>query len=151
MSNISFHCDDVSFHWNDEPIIISWLISICNQEKAQLSELSYVFCSDEKLLEINRQFLDHDYYTDVITFDLTDSDECIEGEIYISLDRIADHANHMKISFEEELCRVMAHGLLHLIGYDDKTPNSKTEMTERENISLSLLPEVPRGTFETQE
>jgi probable rRNA maturation factor len=150
MPSISFHCDDVSFHWNNEPSLSAWLTSVCENENAELTDLSYVFCSDEKLLEINRQFLNHDYYTDVITFDLSDIDESIEGEIYISLDRIKDHAENLAISFEQELCRVMAHGLLHLIGYDDRTPESKTEMTEREDISLSLLPEVPRGTFETQ-
>lgn len=149
-TNITFHCDDVLFHWEDENILTSWLSRICDNEKVSLSELSYVFCSDERLLQINQEYLNHDYFTDVITFDLSE-DENIEGEIYISLDRVTEHAHELSILFEKELCRVMAHGLLHLIGYDDKSQELKTEMTQREDISLSLLKEVPRGTFDTME
>lgn len=146
-TNITFHCDDVFFHWEDENILTSWLFHVCDNEKVSISELSYVFCSDERLLQINQEYLNHDYFTDVITFDLSE-DETIEGEIYISLDRVAEHAHQFALRFEEELCRVMAHGLLHLIGYDDKSQELKTEMTQREDISLSLLQEVPRGTFD---
>jgi rRNA maturation RNase YbeY len=146
MEDITFNCDDVSFEWADENIISDWLLSIAQKEKVEIESLSYVYCSDEQLLEMNRQHLDHDYYTDIITFDLSETD-AIEGEIYISLDRIKDNAQQFQVSFEEELCRVMSHGLLHLIGYDDHTDADKTEMRAKETFCLSLLPEVPRGTF----
>jgi rRNA maturation RNase YbeY len=95
---------------------------------------------------MNRTHLDHDYYTDIITFDLSDS-EPIEGEIYISVDRVKENASTYGVSFEEELCRVMCHGLLHLIGYDDHSDADKQEMRAKETFCLSLLSEVPRGTF----
>ncbi len=148
--SISFHCDDSFFQWEDESILINWLLNICQKENVKLQELSFVFCTDDKLLQINKEYLNHDYFTDVITFDLSE-DETIEGEIYISLDRVAEHARQYALRFEEEMCRVMAHGLLHLIGYDDKSEELKAEMTQREDISLSLLQEVPRGTFDPQE
>lgn len=144
---IEFHCDDVVFHWHSSPEIIRWLTEIATAENRLIHSLSYVYCSDQKLLEINRTHLNHDHFTDVITFDLSDSDQ-IEGEIYISLDRVSDHASSYNITFEEELCRVMAHGLLHLIGYNDKTDEEAETMRSKENTCLSLLPEVPRGTFE---
>ena len=146
MSEISFACDDVNFSWVDEWVISSWLEQVVTLEKSVLISLSYVFCSDEKLLEINKTYLQHDYYTDVITFDLSDGGD-IEGEIYISLDRIKDHAAKYQSSFDEELCRVVVHGLLHLIGYDDKTEADQKTMRSKESNCLSLLQEVPRGTF----
>ncbi len=146
MSNVLFACDDVLFQWQEESIIISWLNRIAHEENAIIESVSYVYCSDEKLLEINKQHLNHDYYTDVITFDLSDSEE-IDGEIYISVDRVSDHANQYSTSIEEEMCRVMAHGLLHLLEYNDQTDEQKQEMRSKESVCLSLLPKVPRGTF----
>lgn len=146
MNEISFDCADISFTWNNEPALSNWLLLIANHERQQINFLSYIFCSDEHLLEMNRTHLDHDYYTDIITFDLSDS-EPIEGEIYISVDRVKENASTYGVSFEEELCRVMCHGLLHLMGYDDHSDADKQEMRAKETFCLSLLSEVPRGTF----
>ena len=146
MPTVFFACDDVSFQWQDHSKVIHWLNQVAAFELTEITTLSYVFCSDDKLLEINKEHLDHDFYTDVITFDLSDREE-IDGEIYISIDRVSDNAKKLKVSFEEELCQVMAHGLLHLLGYDDKTEEQKKEMRSKESICLSLLPEVPRGTL----
>ena len=146
MIDIDFNCDDVSFEWENESVIIQWINQVLDLESAVGHSLSYVFCSDERLLEINKSYLNHDYYTDVITFDLSD-DESIEGEIYISLDRVKDNVSSLSGSFEAELCRVIIHGVLHLCGYLDKTTEQSQIMRAKEDACLSLLSEVPRGTF----
>ena len=107
------------------------------KEKKALLNLNYIFCSDKRLLEINKQYLNHDYYTDIITFDLSDSSETT-GEIYISIDRVKDNAKTNGTSFKSELHRVIFHGALHLCGYGDKKPKEKALMTEKENKYLSL-------------
>jgi len=145
MADIAFLHHDRSYSWQDEQTLSQWLILIADRENLTIQSLSFVYCSDEYLLEINQQFLAHDYYTDVITFDLSNSD-AIEGEVYISLDRIQDNSENLNESFERELCRVMAHGLLHLCGYADKSPDEKEVMRRKEGECLSLLSDVPRGT-----
>lgn len=98
--------------------------------------LDYIFCSDEHLLGINRQFLDHDTFTDIITFDLSEKENEVIGEIYISVDRIRDNAAKFKTSYEHELHRVIFHGALHLCGFTDKKPADKKDMTAQEDASL---------------
>ncbi|HTN18801.1 MAG TPA: rRNA maturation RNase YbeY [Chitinophagaceae bacterium] len=98
--------------------------------------LDYIFCSDEHLLGINRQFLDHDTFTDIITFDLSEKENEMIGEIYISVDRIRDNAAKFKTSYEHELHRVIFHGALHLCGFTDKKPADKKEMTAQEDAGL---------------
>lgn len=98
------------------------------QEKKRLKNLSYIFCSDEHLLSINKDFLKHDFYTDVITFDLSSAKMQTEGEVYISIDRIKDNARHLGVSLKEELHRVIFHGALHLCGYKDKNKNDTATM-----------------------
>lgn len=105
-------------------------------EKKRLANLSYIFCSDEHLLTINKNFLKHDFYTDVITFDLSSSKNEIEGEIYISVDRIKDNAKTEGVSFKEELHRVIFHGALHLCGYKDKKIRERVEMRKKEDYYL---------------
>lgn len=113
--------------------------SIFKKEKKELGALSYVFCSDDYLLEINRSYLGHDYYTDIITFDLSDkSSKTIEGEIYISVDTIRDNAKRFNTSANQELHRVIFHGALHLCGYNDKTKKDQSVMTQKENEYLNL-------------
>ena len=107
-------------------------------EKKKLGNLSYIFCSDEYLLGINKDFLKHDFYTDVITFDLSSSKVEIEGEVYLSVDRIKDNAKQLGVSFTEELHRVIFHGALHLCGYKDKTKMAKELMRSAENKYLKL-------------
>lgn len=98
--------------------------------------LDYVFCSDEALLQVNREFLDHDTYTDIITFDLSEREEDIIGEIRISTDRVADNAQKFGVSYELELHRVIFHGMLHLCGFRDKKPAEKDEMRAQEDACL---------------
>lgn len=105
-------------------------------EKKKLGNLSYIFCSDEHLLTINNDFLKHDFYTDVITFDLSSSKNEIEGEVYLSVDRIKDNAKQLGVSFKEELHRVIFHGALHLCGYKDKKKEEALIMRSKENKYL---------------
>ena len=110
--------------------------SIFKKEKKKLEILTYIFCSDEYLLQINMASLQHDYYTDIITFDLSDSPQQITGEIYISTDRVRDNAATLGVNIKEELHRVIFHGALHLCGYNDKTPKDAKEMRAAEDRCL---------------
>ncbi len=111
--------------------------------------LNYIFLSDEELLEINREHLQHDYYTDIITFDLSESALEVFGELYISKDRIKDHAKKYQVSEEEELIRVMSHGFLHLIGFNDKSEAEVIMMRKEEERCLSLWREIKNVSRET--
>jgi len=115
-----------------------FLITLFKKEKKPLAELSYIFCSDQRLLEINRQFLQHDFYTDIITFPLSDPGQPISGEIYISVDRVRDNAREFGISIKRELHRVIFHGALHLCGYKDKSPKDEKLMRKMEDKYLTL-------------
>ncbi len=107
-------------------------------ERKKLGNISYIFCSDEHLLTINKDFLKHDFYTDVITFDLSPTKSETEGEVYLSIDRIKDNAKQLGVSFKEELHRVVFHGALHLCGYMDKIKTDQQEMRLAENKYLNL-------------
>jgi probable rRNA maturation factor len=113
-----------------------FISKIFKQEQCKLQSLTYIFCSDEYLLQINKASLQHDYYTDIITFDLSDSPHQITGEIYISTDRVRDNAATLGVSIKEELHRVIFHGALHLCGYKDKTPKYAKEMRAAEDKFL---------------
>ena len=115
-----------------------FLAALFKREKADLGELQYVFCSDAYLLGINRQFLDHDYYTDIITFDLSEPDQPINAEIYISVERVRENAHEFKTSLSKELHRVIFHGALHLCGYTDKGSQAEKEMRKMEDKYLNL-------------
>lgn len=115
-----------------------WLSKLLLQYKKSLVSLNFTYCTDDELLEINRTYLSHDYYTDVITFDLSEEDNSIEGDIYISIDRVKDNAKLNNVLFETELKRVMSHGLLHLLGYKDKNKKEISAMREAENQALLL-------------
>ena len=116
----------------------SFIEILFKKEKKNLSSLNYVFCLDKYLLDINRRFLQHDYYTDIITFDLSDQPNRIMGEVYISVDRVRDNAKKIHTSIKEELHRVIFHGALHLCGYNDKTIQDKKTMTSTENKYLEM-------------
>lgn len=109
------------------------------KEKKKLAQLSYVFCSDEYLLEINKQYLQHNYYTDIITFDLSEGEGGVIGEVYISLDRVRENAHTYKVSFQKELLRVVFHGALHLCGYGDKREREEKEMRRAEDKYLQYF------------
>lgn len=111
--------------------------SIFLKEGRQLYSLNYIFCSDERLLEINRLYLKHDYYTDIITFELSVPGQPVEGEIYLSIDRVRDNAARLKQPLNKELLRVIFHGALHLCGYGDKTAREEKKMREQEDYYLS--------------
>jgi probable rRNA maturation factor len=115
--------------------IVAWLKEIAKREKGDLDEINIILSSDKALLELNRKFLNHDYFTDVITFDNSIDKKRI-GDIYISLDRVEENAEIFKVTIENELLRVMAHGVLHLCGYEDHTERKKKQMRRKENEAL---------------
>jgi rRNA maturation RNase YbeY len=111
---------------------------VAKTEKKEIGDLTYVFCSDDYLLSLNQQFLKHNTLTDIITFDYSEGKKELSGEIYISIDRVADNAAKFKTDFQDELHRVMIHGVLHLAGYKDKKPAEKALMRKKEEACLSL-------------
>jgi rRNA maturation RNase YbeY len=117
----------------------NWLVQSIKNESYTLGKLNYTFLTDDELHKINMQFLNHDTYTDIITFDYNQGNMII-GEIYISMDRVKENSEKNKSDFNSELYRIIIHGLLHLMGYKDKTPQDKNEMTAKEDYYLSLLP-----------
>ena len=116
----------------------TWLGKIAALEKRKIASLAYNFVSDEELWQMNKQFLNHDTYTDIITFDYSE-EEKLSGEIYISVDRVQENSEKHKVRFQEELLRVMAHGLLHLSGYKDKSPIQQKQMRTAEERALKLF------------
>jgi rRNA maturation RNase YbeY len=126
------------FQLQREVAITEWLSQIISSEEYVLGELSFVFCNDEFLHRINLEFLNHDTLTDIISFDYSLGKE-VHGEIYVSTERVADNAQDLNLEFEEELHRVLAHGVLHLCGYGDKTDDEVTIMRSKENEALKLL------------
>ncbi len=135
-SNIHFNAEDISLPTQLNDFYKSWIQQIVANEGFELVELSYIFCSDEYLLNINKEYLDHDYYTDIITFDNSDEEKSIEGDLFISIDRIEENAKTLKVPFENELKRVMAHGVLHLCGYGDKSEEEIIIMRQKENLYI---------------
>lgn len=137
---IEFLAEGIDFELNNSELIADWISNIVSRENMELEYLSYLFCDDEKILEVNKQYLDHDYYTDIITFDQSEEAGIIEGDIFISIDRVKDNAKEMNTSFEDELHRVIIHGVLHLCGYRDKTPVEEKLMRKKEDECLTLRP-----------
>ena len=136
--SLQFFYEDTSFELENTPVIEVWIKQIINNYGFDLVDLNYIFCSDNYLLEINREHLNHDYYTDIITFDHSEENKKVESDIFISVDRVKENADSLSISFHQELSRVMAHGLLHLFGYSDKTSEEKIIMREKEDACISL-------------
>lgn len=141
---VRFFSEDINFKLKGKRKISKWLKTIAALEGYQLGELNYIFCSDSYLLEINKRFLGHDYFTDIITFDnsedflLEKGKEGVSADIYISIDTVRSNGESYGDGFERELLRVIAHGLLHLTGYDDVTENKQKKMRSAENRSLKL-------------
>jgi rRNA maturation RNase YbeY len=133
-----FNDIDIKTSFKDRTKIKEWIKQAIKKEKYKLGELSYNFCSDEYLLQINIEHLNHDFYTDIITFELNE-DKTIIGDIYISIDRVKDNAKQNNKSFTNELMRVLIHGVLHLCSYKDKTKKDAANMREKEDYYLSLL------------
>jgi len=136
---------DIQFFFTDQKITLadrtklkSFIQSIFKKEKTTATSLTYIFCSDSYLLGINKQFLQHDYYTDIITFNLSSTKDPIEGEVYISIERVKDNAGQLGNTIKSELHRVIFHGVLHLCGYKDKKPADEKAMRLAEEKYLTL-------------
>lgn len=135
---ISFHTEELDFQLAQEQATVDWLKGVIRKEGWHLGALSYIFCTDDYLYKMNVEHLQHDTYTDVITFQY--SDEVVEGDVFISVERTQENASIYGVSPERELQRVMVHGLLHLMGYKDKSPADQTLMTAKENEHLQTAP-----------
>jgi rRNA maturation RNase YbeY len=122
----------------DERKVNRWIRAVAADYGFAVGNINYIFCSDERELAINREFLGHDYYTDVITFDYS-TESTLNGDIFISLDTVRSNSEMVGVSFEQELHRILIHGVLHLTGQGDKTPETKAQMTEKENNALAKL------------
>lgn len=138
MALVNFFSPNIPFLLPNPRKASTWIRSVARTEGFELKELNFIFCSDEELREMNIQYLGHKTYTDIITFDNSDSKNSIEGDIFISIDRVKDNAEKLNAAFIDELHRVIIHGLLHLTGYSDKTPRKKAEMRKKEDAYLSL-------------
>ena len=135
---IHFFEEDISFNLPEKNIHKKWLRSLAATEGFKIGELNYIFCSDEYLYQMNLDYLNHDTYTDIITFDNSESDKDIEGDIFISIPRVRENASTQNTEFMIELRRVLAHGTLHLMGYKDKTSSEVKEMRSKEEFGISL-------------
>ncbi|AHJ99821.1 rRNA maturation RNase YbeY [Hymenobacter swuensis] len=135
---IEFMVEDVEFELADAQDLTSWIERVAEVHEHEIVQLTYIFCSDEYLHKVNVEYLDHDTYTDVITFDNADDADIIEGDIFISVDRVRENALTHGVTFRDELHRVMIHGVLHLLGYADKDLLSQTAMRKKEDDCLLL-------------
>ncbi|HEK19231.1 MULTISPECIES: rRNA maturation RNase YbeY [unclassified Mucilaginibacter] len=137
MPAINFFEEDIAYKLKNKTAVRKWITDTIKEEGYQLSELNYIFCSDEYLLQINRQYLDHDTYTDIVTFDNSEKPGFIVSDIFISIERIRDNAEKFSVTETQELHRVLIHGALHLLGYKDKTAADKKKMTAKEDFYLA--------------
>lgn len=136
MASIHFFTQDIPFKLKQSLKLKAWIKNTIAKEKHQLDAVNYIFCSDAALLEKNITYLNHHTLTDIITFDLSEQEGLINGEIYISIDRVKENAAKFSKSFDDELHRVLIHGILHLVGYTDKSSADKAEMRKKEDYYL---------------
>jgi probable rRNA maturation factor len=136
MPAITFHEEDITYKLKNKIAVRKWITDTIIAEGYKLTELTYIFCTDEYLLQVNRQYLDHDTYTDIITFDNSEEKGVIAGDIFISIERISENAGKFNVTVAHELHRVLIHGALHLLGYKDKSPGDKKKMTLKEDFYL---------------
>ena len=134
---ISFNVKDVNMPELDFDKIDVWLREVAVNYNKRIGNLNYLFCDDNEILRVNKEFLNHDYFTDIITFDYSRKDK-VSGDIFISLDTVKSNSRELSVTYESELLRVIAHGLLHLCGIDDKGPGEREIMEENENKALDL-------------
>lgn len=143
---ISYNTDGVKMPSIKRRENSAWVKAVAATYGKQVGEIAYIFCNDEKILEVNREYLQHDYYTDIITFDYTEGNR-IGGDIFISLDTVQSNAQTFGSTYGEELYRILIHGVLHLCGINDKGPGEREIMTRKENEALALLPEGLKSTI----
>jgi len=141
---IYFFVEEVNFILRDKNRIREWILNIILSNSYTLGQINYIFCSDNFLLQTNVKYLKHDTFTDIITFDTSENSNEISGDIFISIERVKENAKSYRVSFTNELHRVMIHGILHLLGYNDNTNDEKVIMREKEDYYLSLLPNFIR-------
>ncbi len=138
---INFFSEETDYRLRGKNNLREWISAAIDKEGLETGVINYIFCSDKYLLKINEDYLQHFDFTDVITFDYS-AEDIISGDVFISIDRIKENARQFKQKFTDELHRVMIHGVLHLMGYKDKSPSDKSEMTAKEDYYLSLRPEI---------
>lgn len=138
MNNIEFYFEEVDIPGFSEKEIREWIIRTIVMEDGSPGDVTFIFCTDDYLLNMNIQYLQHDTLTDIITFDYCEEMGNVSGDIFISLDRVRENAAELNLSFEEELKRVIIHGVLHLLGYNDKAPSDEALMRLKENYYLTL-------------
>jgi rRNA maturation RNase YbeY len=136
---IHFFKESVRFRLNKQKELRTWLKSCARKEGFKIHTLNYIFCNDAYLLEMNKEYLGHNYFTDIITFDNSVEKKIILGDVFISVDTVEKNSKRFETTFDEELHRVMVHGLLHLLGYKDKSKADRSEMKKKEDQYLALL------------
>ena len=139
MGSIKFFSEKTRFKLPDPAKTTRWIKKVIKQEGSSLETINYIFCSDNYLLEINKQYLNHKTFTDIITFNYSQNPKLLQADIYISIDRVKDNAKAFGVSTSSELHRVIIHGVLHLLGFNDKSKAEKLKMREKEDSCLSLL------------
>jgi rRNA maturation RNase YbeY len=135
---ITFSNNEIKFLLKDKTKLKKWITEVVEKQKKRVGDIGYLFCDDEYILQVNREYLDHDTYTDIITFDYVEGD-IISGDILISIDRVGENAKTFGCTFEHELHRVIIHGVLHLLGNKDKTDAEAEAMRKKENQALKIL------------
>lgn len=140
---IAYYAEDIELPAIKKMAVSGWIKSVAERYGKRTGEICYIFCSDEKILQVNRQYLQHDYYTDIITFDYTEGNK-ISGDLFISLDTVKTNSEKFNTNYNEELHRTIIHGILHLCGINDKGPGEREIMEENENMALAILPEECR-------
>ena len=146
MGAVYFNNNGISPLLKDKENLKRFFVSIFQAEKVDFKRISYIFCKDDYMLGLNREFLNHDTYTDIITFTISQKDDSLIAEIYISVERVRENAFELEGEYYDELLRVMIHGILHLCGYSDHTPEEKAQIRKRENFYLSKWFHVKRST-----
>ena len=138
-ASINFFSEDIDFQLNDQATISNWVTKVIQNHQKIVGDINYIFCSDTYLHEINVSYLSHDTYTDIITFNQSTDELVTEADIYISIERVKENAGNFEVDFDHELRRVMIHGILHLLGFEDHSTEEKQEMRRMEEESLALL------------
>jgi len=136
--SIQYFNEDIAFPKVKRRITSNWIKQVISIEEKRVGDISFIFCSDEYLLDVNRKYLNHDYFTDIITFDDVEGN-LINGDIFISVDRVKENSIEFETSFDNEIHRILIHGVLHLLGYKDKVKKDKHLMTEKEDFYLKLF------------
>jgi probable rRNA maturation factor len=138
MSQINFFSEDISYNLPNKGKTRDWIKKIVRKEGVSIRELNFIFCSDPYLRQLNKEYLQHDYFTDIVTFDNSEEEGFLEGDLFISLDRITENSQDFAVPVDHELRRVIIHGVLHLIGYGDKSESEQARMRQKEDEALSL-------------